>query len=141
MARPPNEPRGGIVAVQLTVVLPNKPGRLAEAAGVIGRNNVNIRALAAVSPGTSDEVRFITDDADAAERALKEAGYRVRRSEVVTLRLSNTPGELAVASEKLARAGINIEGAYIAASDDGERFEVVFEVGDLKAARAVLNGA
>jgi hypothetical protein len=133
--------RGDFVTTQLAVVLPNKPGRLAEAAGVIGRHNVNIRAFAAVAAGKSDEVRFITDDADEAERALKEAGYKVRRSEVVTLRLTNTPGELAVASEKLARAGINIDGAYIAASADGERFEVIFEVVDLDGARAVLNGA
>jgi hypothetical protein len=126
------------LVIELVVDLPNKLGNLAEAAGALGRGNVNIRAFAAVAPGKVDEVRFITDDADAGERALKDAGFKVRRANVITLRLSNTPGELALASEKLAKAGVNINGAYLAASLDGERSEIVFEVSDYEAAQKAL---
>lgn len=118
--------------------LPNRPGTLAEAAGAIGKENVNIRAFAAVAPGAADEMRFLVDNPDAAERALKEAGYKVRRQEVLAIRASNTPGELAAHAERLAQAGINIEGGYLATSDDGERIEIIFEVGDVKAAKKAV---
>ena len=126
------------MAFELIVNLPNKVGTLAAAAGVIGEGNVNIRAFAAVGPGKSDEVRFLVDNAEAAESVLKAAGYRVRRQEVLTLPASNTPGELAAHAENLAKAGINIEGGYLAASENGERVEIIFEVDDLKAARKAL---
>lgn len=123
---------------ELIVDLPNKPGMLAAAAGVIGRENVNIRAFAAIAPGKSDVVRFLTDNADTAERALVSAGYKVRRSEVLTIRASNTPGELAALSERLSRAGVNIEGGYLATGEDGDGTDIVLEVSDVKAARKAL---
>ena len=126
------------MSVELIVNLPNRPGLLAEAAGAIGAANVNIRAFAAVAPGKTDEVRFVVDDDEAAEKALKDAGYKVRRQEVMTFPASDTPGELAAHAENLAKAGINIEGAYLATAGDGKRYEIIFEVSDLKAARKAL---
>lgn len=122
----------------MIVNLPNRPGILAAAAGAIGKENVNIRAFAAVAPGKLDEVRFLVDDADTAERALKAAGYKVRRQEVLAIPTTNTPGELAAHAENLAKAGLNIEGGYLAAAEGGERFEIIFEVADVKAAKKAM---
>jgi len=126
------------VPFELIVNLPNQPGVLAAAAGAIGKENVNIRAFAAAAPGKTDEVRFLVDDAETAERALTEAGYKVRRQEVIAIRISNTPGELAAHAERLAKAGINIEGGYLASAGDGDRLEIIFEVSDIKAAKKAL---
>ena len=125
---------------ELIANLPNRPGVLADAAGAIGRENVNIRAFAAVLAGKTDEVRFVVDDPDAAEKALKNAGYKVRRLEVLALPASDTPGELAAYAENLAKAGINIEGGFLASAPDGKHTEIIFEVGDIKAARRALQG-
>lgn len=134
----PRPPGADLLPFELIVNLPNRPGVLAAAAGAIGKENVNIRAFAAVAPGKTDEVRFLVDDEDAAERALKAAGYKVRRQEVLAIRASNTPGELAAHAENLAKAGLNIEGGYLAAADGGERFEIIFEVADVKAAKKAM---
>jgi len=123
---------------ELIVDLPNRPGMLAAAAGVIGKENVNIRAFAAIAPGRSDVVRFLTDNTDVAERALLSAGYKVRRSEVLTIPASHTPGELAALSDRLASAGVNIEGGYLAAGEDGESVDIVFEVSDIRAAKKAI---
>ena len=125
-------------AFELIVNLSNRPGELAAAAGAIGKENVNIRAFAIVGTGNSSEARFIVDDAEAALGALEAAGYKARRQEVLAFPTSNTPGELAALSEKLARAGVNIEGGFMAASDKDGHFEVIFEVADLGAARKAL---
>jgi hypothetical protein len=113
------------VPTELIANLPNRPGVLADAAGAIGRENVNIRAFAAVLAGK-------------AEKALKKAGYKVRRVEVIALPASDTPGELAAYAENLAKAGINIEGGFLASAPDGKHTEIIFEVGDVKAARKAL---
>lgn len=125
------------MTIELIAHLPNRPGVIADAAGAMGKMNVNIRAFAAVAAGKTDEVRFLVDDPDAAEKALKGAGYKVRRLEVIAIRASDTPGELAAHAEKLSKAGINIEGGYLAAAADGGH-EMIFEVSDLKAAAKAL---
>ena len=53
---------------------------------------------------------------DVAVRALSKAGYLFAEEEVLFLELSNRPGALAKAIEKLARARINIRYAYATAS-------------------------
>lgn len=126
------------MAVELIVDLPGRRGAIAEAAGALGRANVNIRAFAALAPGRSDEVRFVVDDAEAGEAVLKEAGYKVRRLEVLAIPSSNTPGELAAQAQNLAEAGVSIEGGFLAAAGDGEHYEIIFEVSDLKGARKAL---
>lgn len=136
-------PREGLAgepvrAFELIVDLPNRPGELAAAAGAIGRENVNIRAFAILGTGKSDEARFIVDDAEAALAALVSAGYKARRQEVLSVPASNTPGELAALSDKLSRAGVNIEGGFMAASERDGHFEIIFEVADIGAARKAL---
>jgi hypothetical protein len=120
----------------LLVKLPNRPGAVASAAGAIGRANVNIRAVAAASGAGA--VRFLTDDADAAHAALTKEGFSVERRPVVALPISDTPGELALVCERLARAGINLEAVYMAVA--GQRVEVVVEVASPKEAAAAARG-
>ncbi len=127
-----------LAAFELVVNLRNRPGELAAAAGAIGQKNVNIRAFAVTGDGRSKEARFIVDDAEAALTALDAAGYKARRQEILTFPAANTPGELAALSEKLSRAGVNIDGGYMAASDDDGHIEIVFEVADVSAAREAL---
>ena len=124
--------------VELIVNLPNRPGIIAEAAGALGHANVNIRAFAAIAPGKSDEVRFVVDDPESAESVLKQAGYKVRRQEVMAIPTTNTPGELAAHAKNLADAGLNIEGGYLASAGDGEHYQIIFEVSDLKGAKKAL---
>jgi hypothetical protein len=97
---------------------------------------VNIRCIAGLVGAGA--VRFLTDDADAAEAALRREGYAVERRAVVALPVSNTPGELALVTSRLAKAGLNVEAAYLAATPDGEHFVVVVEVEDARAAEQAL---
>ena len=127
------------MATALAVKLLNQPGSVASASGAIGRANVNIRAVAGFINDKSGEVRFITDDPEAAERALKAEGFLVRKIEVLIVPVSNTPGELALLAERLSNSGIILDGLYLSASANGEGIEVVFEAPDVAAARRALS--
>lgn len=130
--------RGQPLDTALLVKLPNRPGAIAAAAGAIGRANVNIRCVASLAGAGA--VRFLTDDAPKAEAALRREGYQVERRNVVALPVSNTPGELALVAERLARANINVDATYLAATGDGEGFQVVVEVADAVMAAQVARG-
>lgn len=97
---------------------------------------MNIRCVASLAGAGA--VRFLTDDPAKAEAALLGEGYSVERRSAVALPVSNTPGELALVAERLARAGINMDAAYLAANGDG--FEVVIEVADPAVAAQVARG-
>lgn len=94
----------------LAIALENRPGALAEMGEALGRANVSIEGGGVFS----GNAHFLFHDADAATRALHDAGIRVERaSEVVVLRLRQSePGQLGKIARRMAEANVNIEIQY-----------------------------
>ncbi len=94
----------------LAIALEDRPGALAEMGEALGRASVSIEG-GGVFHGNA---HFLFHDAEAATRALRDAGIRVERvSEVVTLRLRQAePGQLGRIARRMADANINIEIQY-----------------------------
>ena len=61
-------------AMQLSVVLTNKPGRLAELCGLLADAKVNIIALAVLENADMGVVRLVADKPKDAAKTLKENG-------------------------------------------------------------------
>jgi hypothetical protein len=104
------------VAVELTVTLPNRAGQLGALAGVLGNAGVNMRSIAATTGAGKGIVHVIVDDADAARarRAIKTAKYRISRDrKILEVRLADKPGTLARVANRLGKAKVNIESAYM----------------------------
>jgi len=104
-------------ATQLNLPLDNEIGTLARLCRDLAHGGVNLLAISA--PETAREkggVRLLVMNRDVAVRALSKAGYLFAEEEVLFLELSNRPGALARAIEKLARARIEIRYAYATAS-------------------------
>jgi hypothetical protein len=120
----------------LVIVPDDEPGvlaRLGEAAGAAG---VNIEALSAFTGGGKGIVHILVDDDETALTAFTEAGFDVRAARRVCVApLEDAPGSLGSACRKLADADINVEQAYIAASN-----KLVVVTDDVDGAKAVLGG-
>ena len=104
------------MAVELTVKLPNRAGQLGAVAGVLGDAGVNMKSIAATTGGGSGTVHIVVDDKDAAKarRALKGGGFRISGDrKIVEVRLADRPGTLARAANRLGKAKVNIESAYM----------------------------
>ena len=107
-------PRHISSARELSVTLEDKPGRLASLAEALGKAGVNIETLAVV-PGPRGNCRLVVTDAAAARRAIEGAGMAVAgERDAVIVELDDRAGELGRAARKLADAGVNIDGAYMA---------------------------
>ena len=93
--------------------LTHHPGDFARVAQALARRGTNIKALAVISVAGQAIARIIPDDIEVARRAFAEDNIRFEESEVHTVLLENSPGELAAVANRLGDAGINLEALYV----------------------------
>jgi hypothetical protein len=123
------------MAIDITLLLDDQPGALAQIGEVLGRAGVNIEGLCAVTSGGGQaEVHVLVQDLEAALPALARSGLSVTsEQEVVVVALEDRPGALGAVSRRLGEAGVNITLTYLAT---GTR--LVLAADNLAAARAAL---
>lgn len=125
------------IATQLNLPLDNEIGTLAGLSRALAHHGVNLMAIAAPETGREGgAVRLVVMNRDLAVRALSKAGYLFSEEQVLFVELSNRPGALAKAVEKLARARMNIRYAYATASTRAKKTAAVIAVAPDDLARA-----
>jgi hypothetical protein len=97
---------------QISVFIENKVGRILEITEVLGRNEINIRALSLADTSDFGILRMIVNDIEKAMRVLKEKGFIVKDSYVVAVEVPDKPGGLAEVLRILGGKGINVEYMY-----------------------------
>jgi len=118
----------------LTVVLTDRPGTLAEMGEVLGEAGINIDGVCAVTSQGEGLIHILVADAAAARQALEAKGIQVTAErEVLVREVEDRPGTLGQMARKLADAGVNIELAYLAAGT-----KLVIGVDDLEKAKTVV---
>jgi hypothetical protein len=117
----------------LTVVLDDKPGALADLGDATGGANINIEGMCATTSGGKGEIHILVEDPSATREAIEGAGMEVSGDrDVLVVEVEDRPGTMAAAARKLGDAGVNIEFAYTTFSG----VKLVFGVDDLEKARA-----
>jgi len=118
----------------LTVILTNRPGTLAEMGETLGKVGINIEGCCGFAVGNEGVVHILVEDAAAARSALQAKGFEVRAERPVLLTsIKDKPGELGKLARRLANAGVNIDLIYTIGKG-----EVVLGVDDLDKARLAL---
>jgi hypothetical protein len=119
----------------LTVVLDDKPGTLADLGEATGGANINIEGMCATTAGGKGEIHILVENPEATREALQGAGIEVSGDrDVLVVEVEDRPGTMAEVTRKLGDAKVNIEFAY--ASCGGVR--LVFGVDDLDKAQAAM---
>jgi hypothetical protein len=102
------------MARDLTVMLEDRPGALADMGDALGRAGINIDGICGATGSGSSQIHILVDDADAARAALSEAGIETGDDvEVVKLGFEDRTGELGAIARRIADSGTNIELIYI----------------------------
>jgi hypothetical protein len=103
----------------LTVMLVNKPGTLADAFEALGGAGINVMGACGFPAGGEGVLHVLVEEADAARRALEDAGLHVRaeREVVVLDRLPSRPGTAGEVLRRIADRGVNVDLVYL--TDDG----------------------
>ncbi len=123
---------------QISVFLENKTGRLAQVTELLGKKDINIRALSLADTTDFGILRLIVNDPEQAYRALKEEGFTVAFTDVIGVEMPDEPGGLARVLNILDCHGINIEYLYAFVQKASNAALVVFRVEQLDEAVNVL---
>jgi hypothetical protein len=118
----------------LTIIMEDRPGTLADVGEALGKAGVNIEGLCGFPCEGKGIGHLLVEDATAARRALEKIGIEVRRERpVLVQQVEDRPGSFGEVTRRLANAGVNVDLAYLATDA-----RLVFGVDDLDKARAAV---
>ncbi len=126
---------------QLTVFVENKQGTLVAVTETLSKHNINLRALSIAETEDFGILRLIVNDEATAEKILSEAGYLIKMTDVVGVKIGDEPGKLSAALKVLDENKINMEYLYAFMSRTEKHAYVVIRVEDNAAAEAALTNA
>lgn len=125
-------------ATQLAVFLSNRPGALARVCDALAEAAINIHALTVSDTVDHAVVRMVVSDPIKALMILGERGTLALEKDVLMIDTANEPGVLAKIAERLAKAEINIEYAYMATSAKSPNGLIVLRTSDVEKAKQTL---
>ncbi len=126
---------------QITVFVENKQGALVAITDALAKSGVNLRALSIAETEEFGILRLIVNGEDAAEKTLFDAGYLIKVTDVVGVKIGDAPGKLTAALRVLDEAGINVEYMYAFMARTERHAYMVLRVADNAAAEAALESA
>lgn len=123
---------------QLSIFVENKQGSLVGVTDALAANDINLRALSIADTEDFGILRIIVSDTDAAYKVLTDAGYLIKTTDVVGVKIGDAPGKLSKALAVLDKAEINMEYLYAFMARTEKHAYVVLRVADNAAAEAAL---
>jgi hypothetical protein len=126
--------RRRIMMNDLTVILKNQPGTLADLGEALGKAGINIEGLCGFPCEGKGVIHILVEDAAAARRALEAIGLEVLgEREVLALEIEDRPGAFGEITRRIANAGLNTDLCYVASNT-----RLVLGTDDLDKARAAV---
>jgi hypothetical protein len=122
------------MAKDLTIILEDRPGTLADMGEALGNAGINIDAVCGLPCEGKGVIHIIVEDAAEARRVLEGGGFEVSdEREVLLLDVEDRPGSLGEIARKIADSGVNIKFIYVASNN-----RLVVSADNLELARAVI---
>ena len=126
---------------QLTVFVENKQGTIVSVTDILAKNNVNIRALSIAETEDFGILRLIVNNEETAVKTLEEAGFLLKITEVVGVKIGDAPGKLPAALKVLDDANVNVEYLYAFMARTERHAYVVLRVEENAEAENILVNA
>jgi hypothetical protein len=121
----------------LTVILENSPGALADMGEKLGKTGINMEGICGFPSKDEGIIHILVEDDTTARWALEDSGFEVRAvREVLVLNIGHVagkPGSGGKMARNIGDYGVNIDLIYLA-----ENNRIVIGVDDMKKARIAL---
>ena len=121
------------MATDLTVLLTDRPGSLADVGETLGKAGVNVEGFFGFSLNNMAWAHILVDNSDVAREALKGVVDVAEENAVLVVELDDRPGALGDATRRLAEASVNLRFAYL-----GVGTRLVIAPNDMERARQAL---
>ena len=123
---------------QISIFLENRKGRLYDVCSLLGKNDINIRALNVAETESFGILRIVVNKPDAAVKVLKDADIVAKITDVIAIEVDDRPGGLADILKALADEDVNIEYMYGFVEKSSDKALMVFRFDDVDKAAAIL---
>ncbi len=127
-----------MIIKQISVVLKNVPGQLADLSELLGKEGVNIRAISVADTSEVSTVRFVADDPTKALNILKGHDYSVYDTDVLAVETPDHPGGLNAVVRPLRNSEVNVHYLYPYLGRVSEQAIVILGVDKIDKAQDVL---
>ncbi len=111
---------------QISVFLENRAGRLYDVCNILGKNNINIRALSVADTSDFGILRLIVDNPEKALKILKDENFTVSLTDVIAIEISDKPGGLSEILKIFDESSINVEYMYAFLAKIPEKAILIF---------------
>lgn len=126
-----------VKSTQLQIVTADKPGELARVLDIVAGAKVNVIAYAGYSRDNKGHIMLVTQDNARVMPLLKGSGCEVREEPIVLVVDKDAVGSGAALAARIARAGVNLSGAYATGAGSGE-YTTVFQAPNIEHLLAAL---
>lgn len=126
------------VVKQLSMMVENKRGALAETCSELAKVAVNIKALMVPDQSGVAPIRLVVNNLDTAKRVLDRLGIKYNEEEVIAAHLSDRPGSMGKMTRKLAEHGIDVRYAYGSVDKGAKGATIILAVSDVTAADKLI---
>jgi hypothetical protein len=123
---------------QISIFLENRKGRLYDVCSLLGKNDINIRALNVAETESFGILRIVVNKPDVAIKVFKDADIVAKITDVIAIEVDDRPGGLADILKVLADEDVNIEYMYGFVEKSSDRALMVFRFDDVDKAAAIL---
>ena len=123
---------------QISVFLENRKGRLYDVCNLLGKNNINIRALTIAETESFGVLRIVVDKSDLAVEILRKNGFVANLTSVIAVEVGDKPGGLAAILKILADNDVNVEYMYGFVEKFSDNALLVFRFEDVEKAQKIL---
>ena len=97
---------------QLSVFIESKVGHLKRILDAFVENDISVKGYALSDTGDYGIARFVVDKPERAFTVLEGMGAAVKQTDVLCLKLTDVPGELARVFDVIAKQDMNVKYSY-----------------------------
>ncbi|WP_312091922.1 ACT domain-containing protein [Aminipila sp.] len=123
---------------QLSILIPNERGALAEITETFCEAEIDVRALSVSDTSEYGILRTVVDDAEKAVKCLEEKGIVAKQSDILAINPEDRRGSLTAIFKLLGENDINIDYIYSFVVRQNEAQYFVLKVDDIMKAEALL---
>lgn len=122
------------MAYDITVIIDDLPGTLAQVGEILGDAGVNIDGYCSFPTGGKSYLHVLVEDVETARRIFLDNGIEViQERQVLTVDMEDRPGTLGKVTRRISDAGVNIDMVYM-----GTNSRLVVAAFDLDRAKSAL---
>lgn len=123
---------------QISVFLENSKGRLFEVCTILGKNNINIRALNIAENGDFGVLRMVVDKPAEAVLVLKKGNFVANQTDIIAVEVEDRPGGLSDILQVFNDTDLNIEYMYGFIEKSSDKALMVFRFDNIDKALIIL---